>query len=179
MIVKDNFLPNPCRVRRDALRAEFVDWPAPDGEIYKRVCQKEVPGLRHSLEEIFGDVSIHRQGYRLNYAGEPPNAAIHSDLGWGSHALVLYLCQGEGGTAFWRHKATGASRMEPSEDLFNQVRTDWDDPEKWEQHGLCEIRFNRAVIYEAAEFHSRWPFEAFGNSPETGRLIAVAFFTPD
>lgn len=40
------------------------------------------------------------------------------------------------------------------------------------------MQLGRLVIYESALFHSRWPFEAFGTDPESGRLIAVAFFTP-
>lgn len=178
-MIVDNFLPNPCRVRRQALASDFIDWDGPDGETYKRICITEVPGLLEALEKAVGPVDMHGMGYRLNYAGEPPNAAIHSDVGWGTHALVLYLCDGPGGTAFWRHNMTGEHRMEPGDfETFEAVKGDWDDASKWEQRGLAEMRFNRAVIYDSALFHSRWPFEAFGDSPQTGRLIAVAFFTP-
>ena len=41
---------------------------------------------------------------------------------------------------------------------------------------LARLKFNRAVVYESALFHSRYPFAAFGSGPEDGRLIAVAFF---
>lgn len=61
---------------------------------------------------------------------------------------------------------------------FEQVRHDWNDEAAWEQAALVPIRFNRAVVYESALFHSRYPFAAFGTGPEDGRLIAVAFFTP-
>src|SRR5690606_20663050 len=93
--------------REDALRSEFADFDAPDGETYRRVCIKEVPGLREAIERAVGPVDMLGMGYRLNYAGELPNTAIHSDLGWGTHAAVVYLCDGPGGTAFWRHKGTG------------------------------------------------------------------------
>lgn len=180
MIVVDDFLPNPAEIRAVALSAPFVDWPGPDGEVYKRVCLTAVPGVVEGVERVFGPVVMHGMGYRLNYGGEEPNAAIHSDLGWGTHALVLYLSEGEGGTAFWRHRATGAERIDAGDaDLFAQVRGDWNAPQAWEQTDLCRMRFNRAVMYEGARFHSRWPFAAFGDSPETGRLIAVAFFTPE
>lgn len=176
-MILDNFLPNPCRVRRQALRSEFIDWDGPDGETYKRICITDVPGLVEALEKAVGPVEMLGMGYRLNYAGEPPNAAIHSDLGWGTHALVLYLCDGPGGTAFWQHKDTGACRIDEGDaELFTQVRGDWNDASKWDQRGVAEMRFNRAVVYESALFHSRWPLEAFGTDPQTGRLIAVAFF---
>lgn len=177
MIVIDNFLPNPCRVRRMGLRADFIDWPGPDGEVYKRIAICDVPGVQEGIEQAIGPVEMLGMAYRLNYGGENPNAAIHSDLGWGTHAAVVYLSEGEGGTAFWKHKTTGSERYSP--DLYEQVIGDVDDPEAWEQTGLCDIRFNRAVIYESALFHSRWPFGAFGDSPETGRLIVVAFFNKE
>jgi hypothetical protein len=176
--VIDDFLPGAHRVRRDALCAPFHDFTAHDGETYKRVCLTEVPGLRDALEQHCGPVTIHAMGYRLNYNGEMPNAAIHSDLGWGSKALVMYLCGGEGGTAFWRHKATGAERVAPGDvGLLAKIQDDWDNSGAWEQTEMAQLKFNRAVIYDGLRFHSRWPFEAFGTSPEDGRLIAVAFFS--
>lgn len=173
----DGFMPHPDLVRRAGLDAPYTDWAGPDGEVYKRVCLIEIPGLQDALESRLGPVTMLGMGYRLNYAGEPPNAAIHSDLGWGTHALVLYLQDGEGGTAFWQHKATGAERIDPGDhELLDRVRGDWDRQDAWEQTGLVEMAFNRAAVYESALFHSRWPFAAFGTGPDDGRLIAVAFF---
>ena len=169
----------PAAARAAALRAEYVDWPAPDGEVYKRVALVEVPGLLEAIERAVGPVELMGMGYRLNYGGEVPNTAIHSDLGWGTHAAVVYLSEGPGGTAFWRHKATGAERIDTGEaDLLAEVQGDWDKPDRWGMTELAEMKIGRGVIYESALFHSRWPFAAFGDSPETGRLIAVAFFTP-
>lgn len=179
MLIRDDFLPAAEAVREAALCAPFIDYAAQDGEVYRRVCITTVPYLQECIEAELGPVDMHMQGYRLNFDGERPNAAIHSDVGWGTHAAVLYLCDGIGGTALWRHKATGAHRIDPGDRaLFEAVRHDWDDAERWERIALCQLKFNRAVIYESALFHSRWPFPAFGHSPETGRLIAVAFFTP-
>jgi hypothetical protein len=178
VLVFDEFLPDALAVREAALRAPFVDWPGPDGEVYKRVCLTEVPGLRDALERAVGPVEMLGMGYRLNFARELPNHAVHSDLGWGTHALVLYLCEGEGGTAFWRHRATGAHRIDAGDaDLLEQVRDDWNDVSAWEQRELVTLKFNRALIYPSPLFHSRWPFEAFGDGADDGRLIAVAFFS--
>lgn len=175
----DNFLSHPSLIREAGVAAPYVDWPGPDGEVYKRVCLMDIPGLQERVEEAIGPVEMLGMGYRLNFAGELPNAAVHSDVGWGTHALVLYLCAGEGGTAFWCHRRTGATRIDPGDhELFEQVRGDWNDESAWEQTQLVGMRFNRALIYESALFHSRYPFAAFGAGPEDGRLIAVAFFTP-
>lgn len=179
MIIIDDFLPDAHRVRRDALCGQWIDYPAQDGEVYKRVQLVEVPGLQERLEQVEGrPIDIHAQGYRLNFNNELPNNAIHSDLGWGTRALVLYLSDGDSGTAFWRHRATGAHCINVGDhELLEQVQGDWNRPEAWEQVDCCKTKFNRAVIYDGLRFHSRWPFEAFGTGPEDGRLIAVAFYS--
>lgn len=179
IIVADGFLGDPMRVRRQALDSKFVDWDGPDGERYKRICIIEVPGLQDGIERVMGPVDVLGMGYRLNFGGELPNAAVHSDIGWGTHACVLYLSKGAGGTAFWQHKSTRAHRIDPGDtDLLEKVRGDWNDESKWDCHRLVRQRFNRAAIYDSTLFHSRYPFKAFGNDPQTGRLVAVAFFTP-
>lgn len=180
MIVIDDFLPNARAARGLALQADYIDWAGHDGEVYKRVALVDVPGLREGIEAVMGPVTMLGMGYRLNYAGELPNQAIHSDLGWGTHAAVLYLSEGEGGTAFWRHNGTGAHRIDQGDvDLFHAIGDDWNDASHWELVDMVGMQANRAVIYESALFHSRYPFAAFGTGPDNGRLIAVAFFTPE
>lgn len=175
----DNAVENAGAVRRRGLVSPFVDWPGHDGEVYKRICIAEIPEMREVIERQMGPVEMLGMAFRLNYGGEMPNAAIHSDLGWGTHAAVLYLSEGEGGTAFWRHKDTGASRIDPGDmALFERVRDDWNDASAWEQECIAQMQMGRMVIYESALFHSRWPFAAFGCDNDSGRLIAVAFFTP-
>ncbi len=177
-LVVDNFLADPAPVRFAGISAPFIDWQGQDGQLYKRVCLAEIPGVQAAIEQAMSrPVQMLGMGYRLNYAGEMPNAAIHSDLGWGTHALVLYLSDGEGGTAFWRHNATGAHRIDPGQfDLLAAIDGDWDAADRWHMRHLVPIQFNRGVIYESALFHSRWPFAAFGTGPDDGRLIVVAFF---
>lgn len=164
-------------LRAHALAQTFIDYAAHDGEVYRRVWIGDVPGLQGLIESAMGSpVDVLMMGYRLNFAGEAPNSAIHSDVGWGTHALVLYLCDGEGGTAFWRHRETGETRLRPEHGDI--VKRDCGRADNWEMVALCPLAFGRAVIYEGDQFHSRYPFEAFGDRPENGRLIAVAFFTP-
>lgn len=180
ILISDGFLADPAAARQDALSADFIDWQGHDGQIYKRVCLKPVPGLVEAIERVYGPVEVFGQGYRLNFAGEMPNQSIHSDLGWGTHAAVVYLCEGPGGTAFWRHKATGADRIQPGDhELFEAIGSDWESEQAWQMVGTAELAFNRGVLYDNALFHSRHPFEAFGADAHNGRLIAVAFFTPE
>lgn len=179
VLIIDEFLPNPLVVREHARLSEFYNWLGPDGQLYQRVSLCKVPGVERKLFEVFGEYEMLGQAYRLNYEGEQPNQSIHSDLGWGTHALVLYLCEGPGGTAFWKHKESGADRILPGDaELLEQIKDDWEDSDKWELRHTVPLKFNRAVIYSSELFHSRYPFEAFGTHPGNGRLIAVAFFTP-
>lgn len=180
ILICDDFLADADAARQDALTAEFIDWQGHDGQVYKRVCLKPVPGLQEAIEKVFGPVEMLGQGYRLNFAGEKPNQSIHSDLGWGTHAAVVYLCEGFGGTAFWRHLATGADRISVGDhELFAAIGDDWELEGAWQMTGMAEIAFNRAALYDNSLFHSRYPFEAFGSNEQDGRLIAVAFFTPE
>jgi len=178
MVIVDDF-PNAAQVRQMGLEAHYIDWEGFDGEVYKRICLADVPGLQEAIEAKMGPVNMLGMGYRLNFNDELPNAAIHSDMGWGTHAAVLYLSEGEGGTAFWKHKETQADRIEPGDmDLFHKIEGDWNSVDKWEQVALAKMKLGRLLIYDSSLFHSRWPFEAFGTDFESGRLIAVAFFTP-
>ena len=127
----DNFLPNAAEVRQQALNSKFGDYTGHDGQVYKRVCITDIPELQERIEVAFGPVEMLGMGFRLNYEDETPNQSIHSDMGWGTHALVLYLCEGDGGTAFRQHKSTGAEVIEPGQiDLWESIDGDWDDESK-------------------------------------------------
>ena len=166
-----NFLPNTGDVRAHALASNWGNLVAFDGEVYGRVCQTVVPGLREALEAAVGPLFMLGEGYRLNYENETPNHAIHVDGGWGTHAVVVYLSetpslQGKTGTAFWTYKG-----QDDPEDHT-------DNPEEWTLDYLCHEEFGKCVIYTSDQYHSRWPLEAYGTDAESGRLIAVAFFNP-
>lgn len=178
----DNFLADPEALRYHAQNVEYTDRVLQNGQEYKRVCEQVIPEVVDALNQHFGrPISLLGMGFRLNYAGEPPNTDIHTDQGWGKYALVLYLSKDAdwrgGGTAFWTHKATGADRIRPGDvDTIKAVEPDWNNVDAWNMDTVVEGRFNRAVIYRSELFHSRWPFEAFGSTPEDGRLVLVAFF---
>ena len=177
VVVIDDFFPNFERVRNHAILSEFYDWQAPDGEIYKRISMLHVPDMLDTLTNNVGGVQIQLSGYRLNYEGEPPNQSIHADLGVSSHVIVVYLNDGESGTAFWEHTETKATEINFGDvELFEQIKDDFEKSEAWTQILVVPAKKNRAVIYRSNLFHSRYPFEAFGSTPEDGRLIATAFF---
>lgn len=179
--VYDDFLDNPNSVRNRGLRAKYGDYAGKDGEIYKRVSSEVIEEVVDGLNKAMGrPIELLGMGYRLNYGGEMPNHAIHSDLGWGTYAAVLYLStnpSGEAnGTAFWRHN-TGSDRIKAGDtDVLKNVSEDWDNAEAWTQTNFVQAVFNRCIVYRSELFHSRWPFAAYGSGRDDGRLIVVAFF---
>lgn len=112
-------------------------------------------------------------------------AYIHSDREMGNYTCVAYLSEHEEpfGTAFFRHIPTGLTRM-PSfaemmeQGIFEQLRDDMvsRDPAVWEQIDYIEGKYNRALIFEAPLFHSRYPLEGIGSNDDSGRLVWVSHF---
>lgn len=179
--VIDDFLPDPHLARSKGMKAKFEDRTLQDGQLYKRIAETLLPEVVDALNEHMGrPISLLGMGFRLNYDGEPPNTDIHTDQGWGKYALVLGLSRDEdwrGGTAFWTHNATGADRIRPGDvGTIKAVQPDWNKPDAWHLDQVVDGKFNRALIYRSELFHSRWPFTAFGSTPEDGRLVLVAFF---
>jgi len=112
-------------------------------------------------------------------------AYIHSDRESGSHTCVVYLSDHEepSGTAFYKHTPTGMIEMPSFAEMqdmgiFDQMSKDMvsRDPEKWEQLDYVEGKYNRALIFHAPLFHSRYPIHGIGKTEEEGRLVWVCHF---
>lgn len=66
--------------------------------------------------------------------------------------------------------------------IFEELKEDMvsRDADKWDLLTFVEGKYNRAVIFDAPLFHSRYPVEGIGTTPEDGRLIwASHFYTMD
>lgn len=180
LAIVDNFLSDEdyAALKEQAQSCQYSDFLGMDGVTYKRVHHMDSinPKVEAALSNFFdSDLDFLGMGFRLNYAGELPNQAIHSDIGWGKLALVLYMSDGNSGTAFWKHNSTGTVRVDPN--TLPIVEKDWERPGAFSQAGYIQSKQNRAAIYSSDLYHSRFPFAAYGDSPETGRLICVAFFS--
>ncbi len=189
---KDNFLRDPEAIRALLPKMPFQDITGPDGQLYKRVAVAEPNLFKAEIEDWVGVPIQQRYSvFRLNFGDESPNSAIHSDAQYDKCALVLYLSRPEdctGGTGFWRHRKTGLTAWPTKEEILRRGKNpqriwegltrDWDNVDAWEITHLAEMKFNRAITYSTAVFHSRIPFRAFGTAPENGRLIFCTFFTP-
>lgn len=112
-------------------------------------------------------------------------AYIHSDREFGNHTAIVYMSEHDEpyGTAFYRHKPTGLLHMPSFAEMkelgiFDQLKEDMvsRDEDKWEQVAFVEGKYNRALIFDAPLFHSRFPLEGIGSTAETGRLIWASHF---
>jgi hypothetical protein len=106
-------------------------------------------------------------------------------------ALLHYLCDGEqGGTAFFRHRATGFEAItEGRKDAyFSKLRSEIatepraarytaGDDVLFEESAAFEAKYNRLLIYRSAALHSGriGPRANFSPDPRMGRLTANLF----
>lgn len=188
--VFDGFTPDFLKIRQQALDAGFGTQTGPDGLEYTGICPLEAPELIEGIEKAIAHKIVPKLScFRLNLAGEKPHSWIHSDDICAQYASVLYMNlpkQCQGGTAFWRHKGIGVDSMPTEEDVqscgfdtkwfCNMMQKEWNDLTWWEQSGFVGMKSNRLLVYPTSMFHSRYPFEPFGSTPEDGRLIWVCFF---
>jgi hypothetical protein len=142
--------------------------------------------MLHALSiALGGPILPNKMFFRITNK-DTERAYIHSDRSAGNHTCVAYLSEhaDETGTAFWRHRRTGLSYMPTFEDqkksgIFEELKADMvsGDPEKWERTDFVRAVKNRALIFQAPLFHSRWPLEGFGEGEgEQGRLVHVVHF---
>jgi len=108
-------------------------------------------------------------------------------------ALLHYLCPtGSGGTAFYRHRATGLQTIAAEQEADYLLARDREletqppapgylvgDSPGYERTALVEDRFNRLVIYRSRHLHAGQIPDGFGFSadPRAGRLTANVFLT--
>jgi hypothetical protein len=105
-------------------------------------------------------------------------------------AGVVFLnppAQCRGGTAFYRHRATGRERLEPDESMQAVMSSALrpprgfitDSTDDWECLALVEMRYNRLILYSGRLFHSGYVRDGdFGATPATRRLTQNMFASP-
>ncbi len=128
---------------------------------------------------------------RLNLAQRLPHIDTPNPR---QFAVLHYLCDGShGGTAFYRHRATGfeaideARSAEYLERLRGEIERDGAPPAAYirgatplfDQIGRVEARFNRLVVYRSQQLHAGVieRAESLSADPRLGRLTANTFIT--
>jgi hypothetical protein len=190
--VVDDFSEGIDQARESAILAGFGTWAPNKGQVGSSLYEGMGFVGDHSL--LLRALMYHTRAvvvpnsvfFRNTHVGHE-QAYIHSDRAFGAHTAIVYLSQHDQtyGTAFYKHKPSGWLAMPDPHVLMEECPQLWKklkedmvsrDPDKWEQVGFVEGKYNRALIFEAPLFHSRFPLDGIGNSPEDGRLIWASHF---
>ena len=189
-IVVDDFCDELELVKDSAFAAGFGKWLPNKGEVGSSIYEgmgfwgDHSYMLRALVAATRSMVVPNSLFFRITNEGME-KAYIHSDRESGAHTCVVYMTDHDqpSGTAFYRHKRTGLVEMpsflemqqmgileELKEDMVSR------DPTKWEQLAYVEGKKNRALIFHAPLFHSRYPLEGIGTNEEEGRMVWVSHF---
>ena len=178
LIVIDDFYSNPDGVRQFALSQEFKQresFPGPRTQTFLNDSTKDT--LQSILFNYARKITEWNDRDGLTGSFEMEMARdrswIHTDH-FNTWAGVLYLTPDaplDGGTAFYRHKKTGATRAHELQGYESQDMT------KWEVTDIVANRYNRLVLYHSDLFHNSLNY--FGNTVETARLFQLFFLTTE
>ncbi len=194
ILVVDSFLPleQAEAVRASAIESGFGTWKPNKGRVGSSVYEGmnfwgQHSFLVHSLSHaVRAQVFPNAMFFRVtNEATE--RAYVHSDRSHGSNTAIVYLSEHcskfKSGTGFFRHRKTGMTEMPTFE---QQVELGIDKAlakdmvrgtaKEWEQTDFVRGIFNRALIFHAPLFHSRWPKHGIGTTSAQGRLVWVCHF---
>ncbi len=205
VVVMDDFVPDPVSLRRLASAQPF----GPAGPYYPGVraaapaahLTSSVDRLELALREVFGvrqGVSLVECNFSLVTTAPEELAPIqrlpHFDtVNPGRFALLHFLCdESFGGTAFYRHRATGfetlcRDRLPAYQRALAGEYAQFGPPERtyvtngdpqFEQIGQVCAHFNRAILYRGITLHSGLVGApaALSHDPWRGRLTVNTFF---
>jgi hypothetical protein len=193
-IIIDDFLADPMAIRNQALAMAYP--PRPEQASYPgRNAGKQIalPGLEQLISSIvhqhLGPASNSSHCTpRISLAGDERKAAVHADFNQWSAIVYLSLDEhAQGGTHFYRHKATGWDRApvypgEPESKGYANADAAMrdilgkgsNDRSHWEETQIIPMKFNRLALFRGYFWHDAG--ESFGDTPENGRLILPFFF---
>lgn len=178
-MIIDNFLGDfdSFRAHCDTLNYDGMVNPA-DGVFY--------PGVTIDIPQNIKEEVLRKMGFssgtiflRLTLEGFDVPHQAHNDALMGRIGMILYLnrtAHAGGGTSFVRHVDEG---MEDGPTTVEQEaiwKRDTNIPDKWEITGMAEMKPNRALIFKTEQMHRAEPPNAFGKTPQDGRLVMVGFF---
>ncbi|MEM1139893.1 MAG: DUF6445 family protein [Pseudomonadota bacterium] len=197
-IVLDDFFDDPLAVRKQALSLEYPD-PKEGANYPGRTSEQRLalPGgdaffSRLTQQPLQGAADADHYRFRYSWAGAARRGDVHIDPGveWSG---IIYLtpdehCRPEGGTKFFRHKATGAEARpmtdKEAQDKYGfetrvkfleaTVAADSLNPDAWDVVDQVPMKFNRCVLFRPWQFHAGG--EDFGTGLEDGRFVQLLFF---
>ena len=192
--VFDDFCVHADAVRESFLESGFGKWAPNKGKVGSSVYTgMNYTGkhalMLHALTVATGSIIFPNSVFARVSNVDTEKAYIHSDRSMGSHTCIAYLSKHDevSGTAFWRHKRTRLTQMPSFEEqerlgIASELADDMvhGHDTKWEQLDFVRGIYNRALVFDAPLFHSRFPFTGIGEDEIGGRMIfGCHFFTPE
>lgn len=194
LMVIDDFLADPYAARRQALALDY-DPANKRGNYPGLISTAPLPieGLEARVAKLVGVPVKPAPGTshghcRLALKRDKGASGVHVDPCFYSGILYLSLPEHcRGGTEFFRHRRTGLERVprradelaasgydDPNRLIEEVVNRDTAIPARWERTMRVPMRFNRLILFSPWMFHNAGP--AFGDRPESGRLVHLMFF---
>lgn len=181
--VVDNFYENPDKVRKFALKQEYIEGGFGRGFIGRRTEKQFLfPGLKEKFEEIMSKKITNWENLDMNgrfqncHSGEP--LVYHCDTQtWGGMIYLTPNAPYQCGTTLYAHKKTRARNYyeEGWESSWVDVPGDPHlDRTPFEPVDVFGNVYNRLVIFDASCIHSA--SEYFGTVMENSRLWQMFFF---
>ncbi len=205
LTVIDDFVPDPDALRAAAAAAQFVPgrhhYPGIRAPLPPHYLRDQLPVIAGALGEQFGRaVRVEPIDASFSIVTTPPASLTvpqrlpHVDAhGADRVALIHYLSRNGGGTAFFRHRATGFESIDEARapiylgQLEAELRHGGPPPPAYvggrdllfERHTLAEARYNRAYLYPGFLLHSGAIASGAALSPDPakGRLTVTAFLS--
>lgn len=188
-LVVDGFCPEIESVKTSAFAAGFGTWNPKKGEVGSSVYEGmgfwgDQRFMLRSLIGAVGPVVPNTMYFRATNVGME-QAYIHSDRESGNHTCICYMTEHEeeSGTAFFMHKPTGLREMPSIAEMgetgvLDELKADMvsRDTDKWVQTDYVKGVYNRALIFSAPLFHSRFPLEGIGKTLEKARIVWASHF---
>ncbi len=183
MIVIDDFLYSYQALKDYALNASFGDAVNPvDSVVYPYICDEIPSAIKYELiAKISCLIGRPPQSVTLFMRRSPKGVSVphmaHTDNSMGKWSLMLYMNDYEnGGTAMLSHWETGMSRAPSNEYELEVARMDQNNIDSWDIIDVCQMKENRACIFEAERFHCALPVGGFGSGSEA-RTVMTCFFS--
>ncbi len=206
LVIIDDFVSNPHEVRKAATQATFEPaanhYPGIRAAVPEGYEAETSPILRNVFASVFGrygqsrllDISFSMVTKPASELSQPQTLPHCDAFGADRFALLHYLTESDlGGTAFYRHRATGFEAIdeERAPAYFEHVKAEQaigparspryihGSDANFEVIKSAQPLFNRALIYPSFLLHSGIikPAAQLSNDPATGRLTVTGFFS--
>lgn len=169
--VFDNFVLSPDHYRRNALEGEFKTFVFPEATFHGISIASMNSAVPVIMQKLGGEPTL--SFFRKSPLGQEEPHFIHTDIDMGDWSAIFYLNPDPpagDGTAFWTHKATGATESLVPHERSEEGRS----TEGWTLRELAPAKFNRLMVFPSSFFHSRAIPENWGEG-DGARLTQVTF----